>query len=169
MTNEGWQRVATKLGIRQSLVQGTRPVAERHRAAALALRLAVMIGVVVAIAGCAAPQKAFGPVQDVEQAKAAALFHTSMQQPVTVVGEASHGMSGELYKGPSSMCSNEEACRANEARRHRLAWKVHLRGMDHGGDCAQAVCPLVPMNQILIIDETDGTVLYSMQSEGFIE
>ena len=38
--------------------------------------------------------------------------------------------------------------------------------MDHGSDCDVAVCPLVKTNQLLVIDELDGTVLVSVQSEG---
>jgi hypothetical protein len=36
------------------------------------------------------------------------------------------------------------------------------------GSCRGAVCPLVMWNQVLVIDEQDGTVLYSVQSEGEI-
>ena len=119
------------------------------------------------LAACAnlAP-RAFGPVHSVEEARAAALFLTGLQPPVIVVGEVSHGQAGELYLGPRGMCASEDQCQQAEARRQRLGWKVYLVGMDHGSDCDVAVCPLVKTNQLLVIDELDGTVLFNVQSEG---
>lgn len=63
--------------------------------------------VILAAVACGEPRKAFGPVQNEEQARVAALFLSGLQPPVTVVGEVTHGISGELYRGPRGMCSGE--------------------------------------------------------------
>jgi hypothetical protein len=135
---------------------------ERAARAGAALMLAVFL------AACVAQPRAFGQVNSAEQAKAAALLLTHLQPPVAVVGDVSHGEAGDLYRGPHGSCATEEQCRANEVRRHRLAWMVHLTGMEPGGNCQVAMCPLVRTNQVLVIDEIDGSVLYSVQSEGEI-
>lgn len=129
--------------------------------------IALCVGLIAS--SCAPPPKAFGPVTDAEQAKAAALFHTDLQPPITIVGEVRHGLAGELYKGPQGMCADGDECvKAREARRQRVAWKVYLTGLKPGNDCAVAICPLVRTNQGFIIDELDGTVLWVGESEGEI-
>jgi hypothetical protein len=128
---------------------------------------AAAISLAVLLAACTEPRAAFGPIASAEEARAAALWLTHMKPPVAVVGEASRGLAGDLYRGPQGSCATEEQCRANQAKRQRPAWKVHLTGMDPGS-CRGAVCPLIMWNQVLVIDEQDGTVLYSIQSEGEI-
>ncbi len=102
---------------------------------------------------------------DAEAAKAAALFLTSLEPPVNVKADVTYGMSSELFRGPLGMCGSEDQCRARDARRQRLAWRVDLTGMAPGSDCEEAICPLVLKHQILVIDELDGSVLYSVESE----
>lgn len=132
-----------------------------------AVRVAA-VSLMVFLAACTSPRAAFGTISSAEDAKAAALWLTHMKPPVTVVGEATHGLAGDLYQGPQGSCATEEQCRANRAKRQRLAWKVHLTGMEPGSGCPGAVCPLVRTNQVLVIDELDGTILYSVQGEGEI-
>jgi hypothetical protein len=135
----------------------------------VAIRATLSLLLMASVAACAnATPRAFGPVNSAEEAKAAALYLTGLQPPVTVVGEVSHGRASELYRGPQGMCASEDQCQQGEARRQRLGWKVYLAGMEHGSDCDVATCPLVKTNQLLVIDELDGTVLFDVQSEGAI-
>jgi outer membrane biogenesis lipoprotein LolB len=118
------------------------------------------LAVALVASSCTRP-RAYGPVKSAEDAQAAARVLTDLSPPIELLGEVAHGRAGDLYRGALASPGDANQAREFAARAQRSAWSVELTGYATKNCASPPTCPLVRWRQQLVIDEFDGTLLYS--------